>query len=242
MRSYQKLREHRLAMATRAFNARGTAQSRCQRCLLADFACICKYRLTTSSHLDVILIMHRDEILKPTNSGRLINDILPKHSQVFEWSRTEPDNELLALLNDPSRMCILLFPADDSRPCLQTVEKVASDQKITLVVLDGTWRQARRMFRQSRWLSHLPCLDLSIDQNTAYKLRTPADPSQLSTAQACAAALTQLGDAATGEQLARYFNVFNENYSASKYNVVAPLGPDHVLLSHQINQQSKEVS
>ncbi|MNT97512.1 DTW domain protein [compost metagenome] len=50
------------------------------------------------------------EPLKPSNTGRLIADILPE-TQAFLWSRTEVDPALLAAINDPERQPYVVFPA-----------------------------------------------------------------------------------------------------------------------------------
>lgn len=239
MPTYHQLRSARIACATRPYNARGHLQKRCAKCLLASFACICKYQRTHECALDVILIMHRNEILKPTNSGRLISDTLGNKCHVYEWSRTEPDAELLALLSDPKRYCVILFPGDESRRQVCSRAQVALDKQLTLIVLDGTWRQARKMFRQSLWLKNFACVNLTEPQQSQYTLRNPLDESQLSTAQACAVALKQFNEVTTSELLHKYFAVFNENYTASKYNRTPEIGPNHLFLQN-LKQQSQE--
>lgn len=112
--AFHRLRTRRLAEATREFMARGKSVVRCELCQLAKTACICPWRPTRASGCEFVLLMHRDEVLKPTNSGRLIADVFPAHTHAFCWSRTEPDVELLRLLNDPARLCLLVFPADDA--------------------------------------------------------------------------------------------------------------------------------
>jgi DTW domain-containing protein YfiP len=44
--------------------------------------------------------MFDTEPMKPSNTGRLIADILPD-TEAFQWSRTEPPQALLDLVADP---------------------------------------------------------------------------------------------------------------------------------------------
>ena len=149
MNRFEQLYQSRLFEATRPFNARGSTLKRCKVCRLAEATCICLWRRESSSRVDIVLLMHRDEVLKPTNTGRLIADVLPKQTYAFVWHRTEPDNMLLTLLVDPTRVCAIVFPADNERlqqrPTLSVDEVRGASQKTTLLVLDGTWKQARKM-------------------------------------------------------------------------------------------------
>lgn len=58
-----------------------------------------------------LLLMYDDEILKPSNTGRLIADIIPD-TFAFIWSRTDPNREMLALLKDPQWFPIVIFPEE----------------------------------------------------------------------------------------------------------------------------------
>ncbi|MCU4677459.1 DTW domain-containing protein [Catenovulum sp. 2E275] len=219
--AFNHLRKNRLAKATRPFLARGILQKRCSQCLLADFACICEWKKTVNTKLDVILLMHTDEILKPTNTGRLISDILPDNCFAFEWARTEPDPKLLALLNDPKRFVIIVYPAQQTRASYSTPpNELVNGKKLTLVVIDGTWRQSKKIFNLSQWLQSFPTLDLNIAAQANYGLRKAPHPDQLSTAEAGAIALAQCNEQTAAQLLDNYFAIFNQHYSASRANKI----------------------
>ena len=69
-----------------------------------------------------------------------------------------------------------------------------------LVVIDATWRQARRMLRQLRGFSFV---GLPPGARAQLCLREPPSPGCLSTVEAAARAVACLGHAAAAEQLAR---------------------------------------
>ncbi len=218
--SYHRLRERCLAASTKEFTARGKSVVRCEHCQLAEFACICSWRPTLDAKSEFVLIMHRNELFKPTNTGRLIADVFSAQTHAFCWSRTEPDSELLSLLNDKNRQCFIVFPADvnenASEPRSIFTQLPASEKLNTFILLDGTWKQSGRMFHLSRWLDDYPCILLSEGNLRGYKVRKSHQESYLSTAEAAALCLIMAGEPSNSTVLQDYFQLFNEHYLATR--------------------------
>lgn len=230
--AFLRLHSQALAAATRPYLARGISVLRCQRCQLETSTCICNWRRALQCNIDVLLLMHHDEIFKPTNTGRLIADILPDCTQVFEWSRTAPVPELLALLEDPQRYCVTLFPG--VRSCVdvhQNAQTLPTDKKITLVLLDGTWRQASKMVRCSDWLKPLPQLLITAPLKGQYQVRQAHRDGQLATAEAAAQALQACGEVLAGSVLTDYFSVFHQHYLAMRMRRPVTLSVSHQRLA-----------
>lgn len=217
------------AVATRPFNARGIAIKRCQRCMLAQQHCICPWRVTQNSRLDWVLLVHHDEVFKPTNTGRLIADILPRNTWAFEWSRTCPPDALIQLLQDPKRQCVLLFPASSESTIVTHQQVKSAHKQVTMILLDGTWKQARKMYRTSQWLKGLPHLEFQLDSvtQTQYAVRKAPKTGQLATAESAALALAACGEDMQGQVLSDYFEVFNQHYCASRLNRAVSFGEAH---------------
>ena len=215
--AFHRLRQACLARSTRPFLARGKSVRRCSACLLAEPVCICAWAAARHSAVDFVLLLHRDEVFKPTNTGRLIADILPANTLAFEWSRTEPAAELLALLADPERYPAIVFPAEEGGDRqVHTAVPDLHGKRLTLILLDGTWRQASRMFRSSTWLAGIPALTFTEPQVGRYTVRKKIRDGQLATAEAAAELLRLCGEDANGEALEDYFMVFNEHYLATR--------------------------
>ncbi|MBZ9559532.1 MULTISPECIES: DTW domain-containing protein [Modicisalibacter] len=203
------------------FKARGSFVERCDTCRLPALNCLCPYRVSAGSRTRVWLLTHPLEHYKPTNTGRLIGHVLPT-TEVFTWYRTEPDERLLALLDDPRFAPFVVFP--DDQP--DYAERVVGPEAVVavgeqgripvLILLDGTWRQARRIFRKSPYLAALPVLPLHTQRHTRYHLRKPASASHLCTAEVAAELLRQVGDTAAADVLDDYFDAFNDSYAASR--------------------------
>ncbi|WP_221793349.1 tRNA-uridine aminocarboxypropyltransferase [Oceanobacter mangrovi] len=221
--SVSRLRRAELAASNRPFLARGNRMVRCQACLLSEAYCVCAARPTAGGEVAVCLLYYKGEVYKPSNSGRLVADVLADN-HAFLWQRTEPDPELLALLANPAYQPLLVFPfeyVEESRQL--TDERLghwlqqarSTNAKPLIVLLDGTWREARKMFR-SPWLAHLPVLGISPQNSSQYQLREAFHDHQLGTAEVSSLILQKLGDHHSAVQLQQYFERFRSQYLASK--------------------------
>lgn len=205
----------------REFKARGSFVTRCEHCQLPVINCLCPYQVTAQSHAQVWLLTHPLEHFKPTNTGRLIRDVLPA-TQLFTWYRTAPDAQLAALLEDHRYAPFVIFPDDQPDYAERVVDMSAvhaateSARIPVFIILDGTWRQARRMFRKSAYLDALPVLPLKTERETRYRLRKPASAAHLCTAEVAIELLRQGGDTSAANRLDDYFEVFNDSYAASR--------------------------
>ncbi|NAW32860.1 tRNA-uridine aminocarboxypropyltransferase [Halomonas alimentaria] len=205
----------------REFKARGSFVERCPGCNLPQLNCLCPYAVGAESEARVWLLTHSMEHLKPTNTGRLIRDVLPD-TEVFTWYRTAPDERLLTLLEDARFAPFVVFPDDQPDYAERVVgidavaEAKAAGRIPVYLLLDGTWRQARRIFRKSPYLDALPVLPLRTERLTRYRLRKPASSAHLCTAEVAAELLRQGGDEDAAQALDDYFDAFNDSYAASR--------------------------
>lgn len=213
------LRRQQLANASRVFNARGSKVKRCESCLLPQTACICSAKPQPLAHAAFCFIMYTGECYKPSNTGRLICDVAADN-HAFIWDRTKPDATMLALLANPAYAPVVVFPGQYAEPerCLSNAAALASATagRIPLfVMLDGTWREAKKMFR-SPYLRHLPVLGIQPEQASDYLLREAAHLHQLCTAEVAIAVLKLAQEPLAATALANYFNQFRCAYLKGK--------------------------
>ncbi|MBD3896648.1 DTW domain-containing protein [Halomonas sp. ML-15] len=224
----------------REFKARGSFVERCEGCNLPTLNCLCPFRVEAQSHAQVWLLTHPLEHHKPTNTGRLIGDVLPA-TRVFTWQRTAPDEALLALLDDPRYAPFVIFPDDQPDYAervvgMQAVTTVTQQARIPVfIIIDGTWRQARRIFRKSPYLDRLPVLPLRTQRQTRYRLRKPASQAHLCTAEVAIELLRQAGDGDAAAVLDDYFDAFNDSYASSRtyHKIEQPTAAMRRLLARQ---------
>lgn len=225
-----RLRAQRLAKSTRPYLARGSRAIRCQGCLLPERNCLCASIAPKQAKSRFCLMMFDTEPLKPSNTGRLIADVLPD-TQAFMWSRTETDPALLAAIADPTRQAYVVFPAsfvDASRPVF--TELPAGSKPPLFIMLDGTWTEARKMFRKSPYLDGLPVFSLDVSAKSSYVLRESPRADQHCTVEVAAALLNKCGDIQAAESMFSLFELFRTQYLAGK--------PHHPV--HQLTANSEE--
>lgn len=98
----------------------------------------------------------------------------------------------------------LLFPAQKS----VTIETVDFEVK-NLIVLDGTWAKANRLYNENPWLRVLPCVTLDINKMSLFsEVRHQPKPGYLSTIESIVYALEALGERENLEGLHNLLNVF----------------------------------
>ena len=211
-----RLRAQRLARATRPFLARGNRVLRCQRCLLPQKNCLCATIQPQPARSRFCLVMFDTEPMKPSNTGRLIADVLPD-TQAFGWSRTEPDPQLLAAVKSEHYQPLVVFPASYADADRDVLTRPPLTGKPPLfILLDGTWTEARKMFRKSPWLDAFPVMSLNVTTPSRYTLREAHGVGQHCTAEVAAALLEQAGDLAAAAELHHYFARFRHAYLAGK--------------------------
>ncbi|WP_432472263.1 tRNA-uridine aminocarboxypropyltransferase [Amphritea sp. HPY] len=193
------------------FIARGSKIERCENCMLQKQSCICALKSQIQAKAQFCLLSHPYELYKPTNTGRLIVDSIAG-TRVFRWHRTDPDPDFIRLINDPAIDPYIVFPAaaDYQQRMTSFVDK--ERRQPLFIILDGTWRQARRIFRLSRYLDHLPVIELNDPGCSSYCLRKAVDEGRLCTVEVAAALLEQIGDARGATHLQCYYEIFNERY------------------------------
>lgn len=165
---------------------------RCPVCKLLDPGCVCSRFARVRTETRVVIIQHSRERKSQSNTGSLTHHVL-LDSRLLIHGAPERRLDAAPCFDDPDLDYRLLFPLPSAEvigpsPALQAGKRLA------LVVLDGTWSQARRMSYKISGLRSLPCLQLPPGALPRIRLRKPRKPGQLGTAEAIALALELLGE------------------------------------------------
>lgn len=213
------LYQQRLALSTKPFMARGSKIERCLYCKVAKSDCLCSYQPNIESDIAVLLLLSDNEIFKPSNTGRLIADVI-KDSYAFLWNRTQPDPKMLALLDDPLYVPVLVFPEtyldDPSRLCGDVMPLKKAHQRLLLIFIDASWREACKIFRRSNYLAHLPVISIKPQSLSRYLMRKSENKEHLSTAEVASLVLAQAGEIEASQVLYHWFEAFRETYLLSR--------------------------
>jgi DTW domain-containing protein YfiP len=84
------------------------------------------------------------------------------------------------------------------------------------VLLDATWPEARKMFRKSPYLNHLPVLSLASEQISRYKLRRSRRDDHFCTSEVAALCMDLAGEPLAAQTLEAYLDVFTNHYLQAK--------------------------
>jgi DTW domain-containing protein YfiP len=216
--AFHRLYQQRLNQSTKTFNARGSKVIRCQYCQVAADNCICRFQPDIELDVAVLLLVSENEVFKPSNTGRLIADVV-KECAVFQWDRTEPAPEMLQLITDQRYQPMVIFPSEyvaQSERLVSLPLSIGQGKTPLLIFIDGSWREARRIFRKSPYLDTIPVLSITPQTLSQYVMRRSDNDQHLATAEVASAVLEQLGHV-DGAMILRYwFDAFRESYLMSK--------------------------
>ena len=179
----------------------------CPRCQLPLRACLCAWLRPTANRLPLLVLQHPQEAGHAKGSLRLLRLSLAACT-VQVGDAFEP--AALAGWLGTTGSSVLIYPDPPQPPDPSTQPKPAPardalqatgapptvDATSTalpcparLVLLDGTWRQARALLRQHRQLQQLPRWALPAPAPSRYAIRRAQQPAQRSTLEAACAAL-----------------------------------------------------
>jgi len=232
MHAVHQLHQFRMSLSTTTYKARGQRVKRCDLCRLAKQYCICSIAPQKGSVVTkagFLLLMYDTEVLKPSNTGKLIADLIPD-TFAFLWSRTTKNDELLALLDNEKWQPFVVFPkeyADDGRQVITQKVVCENGKRPLFIMLDGSWREAKKMFRKSPYLDKFPLVSFDpkqsfsatglspVGKESRYTVRKTELEHQFSTAEVAARVLEMSGEKSNGQLLDLWFDVFNYQYQKS---------------------------
>lgn len=203
--------------------------ARCAACRLVPSHCMCRVGPELSTQAGICLLMGDIETLKPSNTGWLVADIV-KDTFAFAWARTDVDPQLLQLLADPRWQPYVVFPAEYAIPtrvvdCVTLDTRTACDKRPLFILLDGTWAEARKMFRKSPYLDRFPVLSLQPDVVSNYQLRRSRREDHFCTSEVAAQCLHLADEVFAATVLSAYLDVYTHHYLRAKQQLpVEPQG------------------
>jgi DTW domain-containing protein YfiP len=191
---------------------RERAKNRCPVCLMSAPLCLCAERPTLATTTAVILVMHHREVKMPTNTGRLAHQCLSNSALVLRGLEGAPARiDLAGAVGTP----LLLHPTDDAVE-LDEAFTARVAPPYTLIVPDGSWRQASKMGQREEALRHVQRVKLAAGAPSRYRLRRETKPEGLATLEAIARALGVLESPAVEDALLAVFDLMVERTLRSR--------------------------
>ena len=155
--------------------------------------CFCGELTAVPTRTRILIVRHAAEINKTSNSGRLASIALSNSSMVDHGIEGQPLDLTGELGDRPFVLAAGASPLSDP-PAVST-----------LVVIDSTWASAKSMRWRIPPLAAAPTLSLPAPLIAPLRMRRGAEPEQMATIEAIAAALEFLGEPEPARHLRHLF-------------------------------------
>ena len=159
----------------------------CLRCGRPSSVCWCAHLPTLPTRTRVVILQHPRERYVAIGTGRMTALCL-QDASLHLGVDFEHDAAVRAALSDPERPAALLWPGEGAID----VATAPPTGPITLVVVDGTWAQAKKVVRRNPFLATLPRYAFAPPAPSAYRIRREPRADYVSTIEAVAHVLTVL--------------------------------------------------
>ncbi|XP_071454015.1 tRNA-uridine aminocarboxypropyltransferase 2 [Hetaerina americana] len=173
----------------------------CSRCNRPSAVCWCPFLPATrlKTHSRLVVLQHPAEERRCLRTVPMLMQSLEPGSCVIYKGKKFPTNSqelnrcgsLYEILS--SQDSILLYPSKEAKDISEVVGKGLQRPR-NLIVIDGTWDQARSIYYNSPMLKNLNQVKLSMGSASEYVIRTQPSEGCLSTLEAAAQALSIMED------------------------------------------------
>jgi len=157
----------------------------CAACGRPEVVCYCRFVTRLATKTRVLILQHPREEKVPINTARIAALCL-ENAELHVGVKWRD----LQALADPERPAALLYPG----PGAIDVSVSPPKGPITLVVVDGTWWQAKKLVRENPELAALPRYAFQPQAPSNYRIRKEPQNDYVSTVEALVHVLSVLED------------------------------------------------
>ncbi|QOL27308.1 DTW domain-containing protein [Thalassotalea sp. LPB0316] len=200
----------------------------CSSCQRPEKACICQFTCDVQNSINVLVLQHPSEVKQTKGTVSLLAQSLDK-IDILVGEDFSTSMELAQFIEQNSP-CYVLHPNEQATSLTEVSNGQINGQSIKgLIIIDGTWKKAYRMYQLTKPLQQLPSLALPDNIECFYHIRKTKKQQALSSFEACVHALALLEqDQAKYQQMIDNFIRFNQ-FQLS-------FTPSH----HQLNGKSEQ--
>lgn len=152
----------------------------CRQCSKALKACICQWVTPLESNVELIILQHPSEEHRPMGTARILSLSL-QNSMTLVGEDFSDNKKLNALLADDDYQHLILYPSENS---VSVESATRPSKKMRVILLDGTWKKAFKMWQVSSNLHALQTVHLPKDLKGNYRIRKAPSENSLSTVEA----------------------------------------------------------
>jgi DTW domain-containing protein YfiP len=153
-----------------------TPRVECPRCRRPERECYCAAIVPQRTRTKVVLLQHPRERDVPIGTARMASLCLPD-AELHIGASFAGSPVLARLLSDPERPAALLYPGEGAID----LSTHPPPGPITLVVVDGTWSQAKKIVKTTPELAALPRYSFVPARPSEYQIRKEPQDDYVST-------------------------------------------------------------
>ncbi len=155
------------------------SREECYICRRARVACLCGRIEKQANTIKVIILQHPDEVSNPKGSA-IIAKLGLQQYQCWVGEDFTDHEGLCGLLERSSEDILLLYPAEQA----QELSVIQAEQVKYLLIIDATWRKAKRIWECNPQLQSLNCARLNSSTASNYRIRKVPEQGYLATVEA----------------------------------------------------------
>ena len=150
--------------------------STCYQCLQQSPHCFCAQLQKIPNKTELRIFQHPREFRHPLGTAIIAMLGFQRINRHFAMG-ISPDPE-------QAQDAVLLFPSPNATPLMHFQRRPSQ-----LWIIDGTWRQTKKLYRENPWLQAMPCATLTPENPSTYRLRRAPGKRYLSTFESMIQAL-----------------------------------------------------
>ena len=169
------------------------ARELCQRCEYPIQTCLCDALTQVAHKTKVIILQHPSEVKNAKNTVRLLK-LMSNNTSILIGESEQDFNEIKQQVLANKQDYALLFPGDDA---VVLSEQVQTSSFRCLIVIDGTWKKAKKLLLLNPWLNDLTKVSFNQSVVSEYQIRSTSVQGGLSTIEAVAYSLNEIENCST---------------------------------------------
>jgi len=158
----------------------------CYRCFWPKSLCWCPSIFPIETRTKVLILMHPKEYKRERAATGRFTHLCLQNSEIHMGSDFDSHKAVQEQLHDTRYFPMLLYPGKDAINLSGSgaLTGLLQNRQLLVILLDATWRNARRMFNRSLTLQRLPRLGIVPEEKSRYLIKKQPRDWCLSTIEA----------------------------------------------------------
>ncbi|MFC2158372.1 tRNA-uridine aminocarboxypropyltransferase [Acidobacteriota bacterium] len=175
--------EQREKRKTEAKISLDSTRKYCTRCMRPEMLCLCStvQPFDTLSHF--LILQHPKEAKRVRNGTGRLTHLHLTNSRMFSGLDYSSDSQLNGIISDPVYFPMVLYPGPRSTETgdLSFTDILKGGKRALFILLDGTWRTAKKMMILSQNLHSLLQISITPSQYSKFFIKTQPRENCVST-------------------------------------------------------------